>query len=175
MYLSTESLCCCFGYSIFHNKTQTHNCSTQTFKRDVKFSDRWRCRTIGGTTRTVTRPNCLHTHTPWMSNTHEVFTKQLSVNVYNRRWKDQTDYCHKSQTSGDVDLIHDLTSKSQLTGTHTHTHPLNYPTLLHLLLFCVQGSIQQLLLKSDVTAPDDQCEEDDPYVSVNTHTHIDEH
>lgn len=42
MYSSTESLCCCFGYSIFHNKTQTqtHNCSTQTFKRDVKFSDR---------------------------------------------------------------------------------------------------------------------------------------
>lgn len=117
MYSSTESLCCCFGYSIFHNKTQTHNCSTQTFKRDVNVSDRWRCRTIGGTTRTVTRPNCLHTH-------RGVFTKQLSVNVYNRRWKDQTDYCHKSQTSGDVDLIHDLTSKSQLTGTHTHTHTL---------------------------------------------------
>lgn len=27
------------------------------------------------------------------------------------------------------------------------------------------GSIQQLVLKSDPTAPDDQCEEDDPYVS----------
>lgn len=31
----------------------------------------------------------------------------------------------------------------------------------------IQGSIQQLLLKSDVTAPDDQCEEDDPYVSLH--------
>lgn len=28
----------------------------------------------------------------------------------------------------------------------------------------MQGSIQQLVLKSDPTAPDDQCEEDDPYV-----------
>lgn len=31
----------------------------------------------------------------------------------------------------------------------------------------MQGSIQQLVLKSDPTAPDDQCEEDDPYVSVS--------
>lgn len=41
---------------------------------------------------------------------------------------------------------------------------------LTLLLLSVQGSIQQLLLRSDPTAPDDQCEEDDPYVSVNRHT-----
>lgn len=33
----------------------------------------------------------------------------------------------------------------------------------------MQGSIQQLVLKSDPTAPDDQCEEDDPYVSVSAH------
>lgn len=32
--------------------------------------------------------------------------------------------------------------------------------------FSLQGSIQQLVLKADPTAPDDQCEEDDPYVSV---------
>lgn len=31
----------------------------------------------------------------------------------------------------------------------------------------LQGSIQQLVLKSDPTAVDDQCEEDDPYVSDN--------
>lgn len=34
----------------------------------------------------------------------------------------------------------------------------------------VQGLIQQLLLRADPTAPDDQCEEDDPNVSVNRHT-----
>lgn len=34
----------------------------------------------------------------------------------------------------------------------------------------LQGSIQQLVLKSDPTAPDDQCEEDDPYVSVHQDT-----
>ena len=47
-----------------------------------------------------------------------------------------------------------------------------------LLLPLLQGSIQQLVLKSDPTAPDDQCEEDDPYVSVhenNTHTHTHTH
>lgn len=34
----------------------------------------------------------------------------------------------------------------------------------------LQGSIQQLLLKADPTAPDDQCEEDDPYVSLHENT-----
>lgn len=36
----------------------------------------------------------------------------------------------------------------------------------------MQGSIQQLVLKSDPTAPDEQCEEDDPYVSVPAHIKI---
>lgn len=35
----------------------------------------------------------------------------------------------------------------------------------------MQGSIQQLVLKSDPTAPDDQCEEDDPYVRHFTTLH----
>lgn len=40
-------------------------------------------------------------------------------------------------------------------------------SLFSVTLHQIQGSIQQLLLKSDATAPDDQCEEDDPYVSLH--------
>lgn len=46
----------------------------------------------------------------------------------------------------------------EMNANHTACHGI--------LPFSVQGSIQQLVLKSDPTAPDDQCEEDDPYVSV---------
>lgn len=31
----------------------------------------------------------------------------------------------------------------------------------------LQGSIQQLVLTADPTAPNEQCEEDDPYVSAS--------
>lgn len=47
----------------------------------------------------------------------------------------------------------------------------NHTACRGILLFSVQGSIQQLVLKSDPTAPDDQCEEDDPYVSVRRDKH----
>lgn len=51
---------------------------------------------------------------------------------------------------------------NQITTQHNMIPPP--PPLLSRSL---QGSIQQLVLKSDPTAPDDQCEEDDPYVSVH--------
>lgn len=47
----------------------------------------------------------------------------------------------------------------------------NHTACRGILLFSVQGSIQQLVLKSDPTAPDDQCEEDDPYVSARRDKH----
>lgn len=34
------------------------------------------------------------------------------------------------------------------------------------LSLSLQGSIQQLVLTADPTAPNEQCEEDEPYVSV---------
>lgn len=41
----------------------------------------------------------------------------------------------------------------------------NFNEVLIRIIVPLQGSIQQLVLKSDPAAVDDQCEEDDPYVS----------
>jgi len=39
------------------------------------------------------------------------------------------------------------------------------------LSLSLQGSIQQLVLTADPTAPNEQCEEDEPYVSVVSSSH----
>lgn len=72
----------------------------------------------------------------------------------------------KKQKNKNLMTRHELdidTTQEAFTPSSSSMHPSPSP----------QGSIQQLVLKSDPTAPDDQCEEDDPYVSLHrdTHTH----
>lgn len=59
--------------------------------------------------------------------------------------------------------------QNELINLITMQHNTDSSLPPHFSVF-LQGSIQQLVLKSDPTAPDDQCEEDDPYVSVHEET-----